>query len=372
MRVTHAKTTPVIGMADWNAEHVIEDPESGPPGPHSHPDLAHAHPYADTDHSHGLDEHSHNYAVLGHSHDMAHDHDGDYAPVHSHDFALSGHAHDLSHTHDAGAVGAAPSGHTHNYADPAHTHAAHMHDEYATDSDLATHAGTAHGLSSHAIDGVHHSGSEVLPSTGQKNALAGTTGTPGDANRYVTNADARLSNARSPTSHSHVDADLPAGLARDAEVTAAISAHVSAQTHGGTGEAFPVGSIYIAAVPTNPATLLGYGTWAAFGAGRVLLGGETDEQTGGSDTHSHANHTVTQPDAHTQILNHTHVMTASNTVATSGTNVGRGTGAQGSVTAPNPSGGVASIAHSGAAVSAHDSLNHLPPYITVHMWKRTA
>ena len=35
----------------------------------------------------------------------------------------------------------------------------------------------------------------------------------------------------------------------------------------------PVGSIYInAAVTTNPATLLGFGTWAAFGTGRVIVG----------------------------------------------------------------------------------------------------
>jgi hypothetical protein len=36
---------------------------------------------------------------------------------------------------------------------------------------------------------------------------------------------------------------------------------------------YPVGSVYInAAVSTNPGTLLGFGTWAAFGAGRVLVG----------------------------------------------------------------------------------------------------
>ena len=36
---------------------------------------------------------------------------------------------------------------------------------------------------------------------------------------------------------------------------------------------YPVGSIYInAASSTNPGTLLGFGTWAAFGAGRVIVG----------------------------------------------------------------------------------------------------
>jgi len=36
---------------------------------------------------------------------------------------------------------------------------------------------------------------------------------------------------------------------------------------------YPVGSIYInAAVATNPATLLGFGVWTAYAAGRVLVG----------------------------------------------------------------------------------------------------
>ena len=36
---------------------------------------------------------------------------------------------------------------------------------------------------------------------------------------------------------------------------------------------YPVGSIYInASVSTNPATLLGFGTWTAFGSGRVPVG----------------------------------------------------------------------------------------------------
>ena len=54
--------------------------------------------------------------------------------------------------------------------------------------------------------------------------------------------------------------------------------------------AYPVGSIYMnATVATNPGTLLGFGTWVAFGAGKVPVGinsGDSDfdtvEETGGS------------------------------------------------------------------------------------------
>ena len=57
---------------------------------------------------------------------------------------------------------------------------------------------------------------------------------------------------------------------------------------------YPVGSIYINATNSNnPSSLLGFGTWVAFGAGRVPIGidsSDTDfdtaEETGGSKTHT--------------------------------------------------------------------------------------
>jgi hypothetical protein len=58
---------------------------------------------------------------------------------------------------------------------------------------------------------------------------------------------------------------------------------------------YPIGSIYTSTVSTNPGTLFGFGTWVAFGAGRVLLGdggGYSAGSTGGSAdaivvSHSH-------------------------------------------------------------------------------------
>jgi hypothetical protein len=40
------------------------------------------------------------------------------------------------------------------------------------------------------------------PSAGEKAALAGTSGTPGSGNKYVTDGDTRNTNARTPTAHS--------------------------------------------------------------------------------------------------------------------------------------------------------------------------
>lgn len=93
---------------------------------------------------------------------------------------------------------------------------------------------------------------------------------------------------------------------------------------GSALDAWPVGSIFIAAVSTSPATLLGGGSWSAFGTGRVLVGfdsNDTDfnaaEKTGGAKTHTLVeteipSHTHTQNSHnHTQDA-HTHVQDSHN------------------------------------------------------------
>lgn len=64
---------------------------------------------------------------------------------------------------------------------------------------------------------------------------------------------------------------------------------------------YPVGALYTSTLSTNPATLLGRGTWAAFGAGKVLVGrdaNDTDfdvaEETGGAKAVAAAG-SVSQP-----------------------------------------------------------------------------
>jgi hypothetical protein len=130
---------------------------------------------------------------------------------------------------------------------------------------------------------------------------------------------------------------------------------------------YPVGSIYTnASVSTNPGTLLGFGTWTAFAAGRVMVGFnasntlfDTAEETGGSADAIVVSHThsVTDP-------GHTHTVDASSTAG--GAAFGAGTGG-GSLVVPSATTGI-SIASTG---SSGTNANY-QPYITVYMWKRTA
>jgi len=135
---------------------------------------------------------------------------------------------------------------------------------------------------------------------------------------------------------------------------------------------YPVGSIYInAGVTTNPATLLGFGTWTAFGAGRVLVGlnasdsaFDTLQETGGSKDAIVVSHTHT---ATVSDPGHAHAMPFSS----AGTGLSAGT-----LTAQAP-GSNTSSATTGITVSnsteGSSSTNaNLQPYITVCMWLRTA
>jgi hypothetical protein len=141
---------------------------------------------------------------------------------------------------------------------------------------------------------------------------------------------------------------------------------------------FPVGAIYTATVSTNPATLLGFGTWTAFGAGRTIIGnggGFSAGATGGSAdaivvSHTHtATSTVTDP-------THQHSV-ARNGFNTSGTTAG-GFAAftyDGNNNAPTATTAVSTgitVATSNASTGSSGTNANLPPYIVVYMWTRTA
>jgi hypothetical protein len=143
---------------------------------------------------------------------------------------------------------------------------------------------------------------------------------------------------------------------------------------------YPIGSIYInAGVSTNPATLFGFGTWAAFGAGRVMVGlngsdtlFDTLEETGGSKdsvvvSHTHAA-TVTET-AHTHTyIGHTGLFSGGENSITV-MNDAAGTGGTESFTTNSTATGI-TVANSTVGSSGTNA--NLQPYITVAMWKRTA
>lgn len=176
-------------------------------------------------------------------------------------------------------------------------------------------------------------------------------------------------------------------LATTAYTDAAITAVKSAL--------FPVGAIYTAVVSTNPGTLLGFGTWTAFGAGRVMVGFDsgnslfdTAEETGGSADAITVSHTHTATSTVTD-AGHSHaLMGAASTGASRGLsesatrNVqgGDATASRGYISTA-PTGGEnfvqtqttgVTVATTNASTGSSGTNANYQPYITVYMWKRTA
>ena len=135
----------------------------------------------------------------------------------------------------------------------------------------------------------------------------------------------------------------------------------------------PIGSVYTAVIATNPATLFGFGTWVAFGAGRVLVGYDgsdplfdSAEETGGSKDAVVVSHThtasVTDPGHTHNIQQRTGSGDGGSTFAGVFNNVG-------DMTTRTATTGI-TVANSTEGVSGTNA--NIQPYITVYMWKRTA
>ena len=135
----------------------------------------------------------------------------------------------------------------------------------------------------------------------------------------------------------------------------------------------PVGSIYTATVSTNPGTLFGFGTWVAYGEGRVLVGtgsGFLPAATGGSADAvvvSH-NHTATSP-----VTDPGHAHTYERPQGQVGYTQG------GSQSVPYPQSVSTSTASTGitvtttvASAGVSGTNANLQPYVVVYMWNRTA
>jgi hypothetical protein len=192
-------------------------------------------------------------------------------------------------------------------------------------------------------------------------------GTDGDnfaigGNLSVTGTTTLTGAATAPTP---TFADSSTKIATTAFVQAALAA------------AYPVGSVYINATSaTNPATLLGFGTWVAFGAGRVMVGldagnalFDTAEETGGS--------------ADAIVVSHTHTATVTDpghfhTFPTRTDFTGGGSAFQSPYNGlGNPNNSNTTTVTTGITVSnstegSSGTNANLQPYIVVRMWKRTA
>jgi hypothetical protein len=122
---------------------------------------------------------------------------------------------------------------------------------------------------------------------------------------------------------------------------------------------YPVGSIYMSVNNTDPGTLFG-GTWSAWGAGKVPVGVDTDdedfdtvEETGGEKTH-----TLTVE----EIPSHYH-------------NLGQmydGYHLTGNTSQPRGVYADFAQAVNTTSIGGDQAHNNLQPYITCYMWKRTA
>ena len=160
---------------------------------------------------------------------------------------------------------------------------------------------------------------------------------------------------------------------------------------------YPVGSIYMSTVSTNPATLFGFGTWEAMPAGRVLLAqGKSDWGTtyeagssGGEATHQL---TVGELPSHGHTAS-TDTININGGFRLDGTEIGGTTSASGvfsigSSFTPSKghgnSGGGSNVGRNINFNSTHShkitinnvgegqSHNNIQPYLTVYMWKRVS
>jgi len=147
----------------------------------------------------------------------------------------------------------------------------------------------------------------------------------------------------------------------------------------GLAAAYPVGAIFLSTVSTNPSTLLGFGTWVAFGSGRMLISQDATYPagtTGGSATttlitanlpsHSHSA-TTTSTDS-----GHSHGISPGAWTDGGGAVDGGAFSFGNKVTATQSSNAnitsTTSIGNTGSGTAA----TTISPYISVYMWNRTA
>ena len=152
---------------------------------------------------------------------------------------------------------------------------------------------------------------------------------------------------------------------------------------------YPVGSVYInATVNTNPATLLGFGTWITVGDGKVLVNQDTADtafdtlgETGGSKNAINVAHTHTATSTSTSSVTdpgHTHQYGYTQDLFNSGVSPNWPANVLGGGTSFTTGSKTTGISVSTSTLTTIDSTGssgtnaNLQPYVVVKMWKRTA
>ncbi len=145
--------------------------------------------------------------------------------------------------------------------------------------------------------------------------------------------------------------------------------------------AWPVGSVFLSVVSTNPATLLGFGTWAQIAQGQMLVGfktGDSDfgtvEATGGSKTATIGASnlpqlavTVTDP-GHTHVTQRYPTATGGSSGFTADTSMS-GTPADNTLSTKSNTTGISATANTGGA---NTPLGILNPFFVIYAWKRVS
>jgi len=149
----------------------------------------------------------------------------------------------------------------------------------------------------------------------------------------------------------------------------------------GLAAAYPVGAIFLSTVSTNPSTLLGFGTWVAYGTGRMLISQDATYPagtTGGSAT-------TTLITANLPSHSHSATTTSTDGGHTHGSSIGSGFisngGPESLAGGPNlPFGRPSATASGNASITSTTTVGNtgsgtaattISPYIAVYMWNRT-
>lgn len=138
--------------------------------------------------------------------------------------------------------------------------------------------------------------------------------------------------------------------------------------------AWPVGSVFVSVLSTNPAQLLGFGAWTRIGKGRAVVGvDEADsdfdaaEKTGGAKTHTLS---INEMPSHTHTQNaHSHVQNLPSAQTGGQASGTRDTSTNGSVADALSTANATATNQNTGGGAAH---NNLQPFISLYLWKRTA